>query len=584
MSELSKVEQEMIQRIKTNPVLWAKAYLVTYDAVKKAYTPWTARWYQAEMLQDKSLRKVYRCGRRTGKTETMVIEALYHTNTRQEFVAMFVAPYENQIRMIFDRLRALIDASPLVKDKVERSTKNPYAIEFKGGSKILGFTTGASSNSGAASLRGQRADMIICDEMDYMGDSDFENVSMLAAERADISIVCSSTPTGKRGWFWKLCQPGSGYSEHYHPSMHNPNWNDAMEAEFRSEMTELGYIHEIIADFGPQDTGVFNKDCVDKAREIDNFTYSPLTQIQEFTRQKEGRDIPKNIAPVGNRVPQNIFRTMAVDWDKYGASSSILILDFDMEYKRFRVMNRIEVPKSEYTYDNAINMIVQLNAIYNPSWIYIDRGSGEYQLERLHLIGDQRPETGLKVKVKGFSFSNKLPIPDPVKKTVTMEPMKPFMVNQLTIAFERGRVILSPYDDTLYKQLIDYSVVRIGANGQPVFTDENEHFVDCLGLAYLAFVLEFPDITKSVKQLEFTSKIIVSNKEIGADKSVDLSFMKNGVKNPWLDKVDFSERRGERQTYFKVPLGKPLQRSSSFGWGNRFGRGNNSGSTNRRMF
>ena len=365
MSELSKVEQEMIQRIRSNPVLWAKAYLMT------------ARWYQAEMLQDRSRRKVYRCGRRTGKTETMVVEALYQTNTKNEFVAMFVAPYENQIRMIFDRLRSLIDASPLIKNKVERSTKNPYAIEFEGGSKILGFTTGASSNSGAASLRGQRADMIICDEMDYMGDSDFENVSMLAAERADISIVCSSTPTGKRGWFWKLCQPDSGYSEHYHPSMHNPNWCDEMEAEFRSEMTELGYIHEIIAEFGPQDTGVFNKDCVDKAREIDNFTYSPLTQIQEFTRQKENRDIPRNIAPVGNLVPQNIFRTMAVDWDKYGASSSILVLDFDVEYQRFRVMNRIEIPKSEYTYDNAINMIVQLNAVYNPSWIYVDRGAGK---------------------------------------------------------------------------------------------------------------------------------------------------------------------------------------------------------------
>lgn len=65
---------------------------------------------------------------------------------------------------------------------------------------------------------------------------------------------------------------------------------------------------------------------------------------------------------------------------KYGASSSILILDFDMEYQRFRVMNRIEIPKSEYTYDNAINMIVQLNAIYNPSWIYIDRGSGKQKL------------------------------------------------------------------------------------------------------------------------------------------------------------------------------------------------------------
>lgn len=213
-----------------------------------------------------------------------------------------------------------------------------------------------------------------------------------------------------------------------------------------------------------------------------------------------------------------------------------------------------------------------------------DNNNVEYQLERLHLLGEKDPSTGLKVKVKGFSFSNKLPIPDPVTKTVTMEPMKPFMVNQLTIAFERGRIILSPYDDTLYKQLIDYSVVRIGANGQPVFTDENEHFVDCLGLAYLAFVLEFPDITKTVKQIDYTSKIIISNKEIRADKTVDLAFMKNGVKNPWLDKVDFSERRGERANYFKVPLGKPLHKNNGLSWGNRFNKGNNSGENNRRMF
>ena len=89
---------------------------------------------------------------------------------------MFVAPYENQIRLIFDRIKELIGSSPLVSDLVESSTKNPYAVRLMNGSKILGFTTGASSNSGGASLRGQRADLIVCDEMDYMGDGDFENI------------------------------------------------------------------------------------------------------------------------------------------------------------------------------------------------------------------------------------------------------------------------------------------------------------------------------------------------------------------------------------------------------------------------
>ena len=65
------------------------------------------------------------------------------------------------------------------------------------------------------------------------------------------------------------------------------------------------------------------------------------------------------------------------DWDKYGASSSIIILDYDVEKNKFRVTRRIEVPKSEYSYDNAVNLIVDLNRIYNPSWIYVDRGAGK---------------------------------------------------------------------------------------------------------------------------------------------------------------------------------------------------------------
>lgn len=62
---------------------------------------------------------------------------------------------------------------------------------------------------------------------------------------------------------------------------------------------------------------------------------------------------------------------------KYGASSSILILDYVPEYNKFQVVRRIEVPKAEYSFDKAVNMIIELNKIYNPTWIYADRGSGE---------------------------------------------------------------------------------------------------------------------------------------------------------------------------------------------------------------
>lgn len=55
-----------LSNINKNPVMWAKTFVTTIDNKTKKKVPWTARWYQAEMLLDKSLKKVARCGRRTG--------------------------------------------------------------------------------------------------------------------------------------------------------------------------------------------------------------------------------------------------------------------------------------------------------------------------------------------------------------------------------------------------------------------------------------------------------------------------------------------------------------------------------------
>ena len=62
---------------------------------------------------------------------------------------------------------------------------------------------------------------------------------------------------------------------------------------------------------------------------------------------------------------------------KYGASSSIIILDYDLIHRKFKVIKRVEVPRSEYSYDTAVNLVVELNDQYNPAWIYADAGAGE---------------------------------------------------------------------------------------------------------------------------------------------------------------------------------------------------------------
>lgn len=249
-------------------------------------------------------------------------------------------------------------------------------------------------------------------------------------------------------------------------------------------------------------------------------------------------------------------------------------MDYNVIKQKFQVIKRVEVPRGEYSYDNAVNLIVELNDIYNPSWIYVDRGSGEYQLERLHIIGEERPSTGLRNKVKGFQFKQTLEIMDPVTKLVTKEPFKPFMINQLAICFERDKMMLSPFDEVLHKQLIDYEVERISQSGVPVYTSENEHFVDALGLAYLAFVLEFVELTQAIKKVVNSTKIIQTPIQLGQSRAkADLRELQTPTSNPWNQlKTDPNELRGDRQTWVKVPAtAKPS--SGGGGWGTRGGRG-----------
>lgn len=258
-------------------------------------------------------------------------------------------------------------------------------------------------------------------------------------------------------------------------------------------------------------------------------------------------------------------------------------MDYDVKYEKFRVIKRVELPRAEYSYDNAVNTIVRLNKIYNPSFIYADAGSGEYQIERLHILGEEDKSSGLKNKVKRWQFSQTLDIVDPITGEVNKQPMKPFMVSQLQIAFERDRMMLSPLDEVLTKQLTNYEVERISQNGTPIFTSVDEHYVDALGLAYLAMVLEFKELTNTIKDIEVSTKMAFTNKSIG---KASLNKMFNEIQNSYSSQgvqlKPSDDLRGDRQSWVKVPQsyrsGTSVSRSS---WGRRSGGG---GSCGRSMW
>lgn len=405
----------------------------------------------------------------------------------------------------------------------------------------------------------------------YLGPNDFDTISMIAGERPDIGMFVSSTPTGKRSHFYNLCtNKALGYVEHYHPSMHNPQWCDQMEAEFREQLTEQGFVHEILAEFGTEESGVFDKIKLDNAIKQINYCYNELTFNQKRKCEETGV-WPEMMIYDRNPAPRNIFRCMGVDFDKYQAGSSVVILDFDQVIGKFQVIKRVEVPRGEFSYDNAVKTIVRLNEIYQPAWIYCDRGAGEYQIEQLRIIGEEQPHTGLKHKVKGWQFKNTVDVMDPITKEIVKEPLKPFMVNQLALCIERERLVLSEYDKTMYDQLINYSVERISQSGNPVFTSENEHAVDGLGLAYLAFVLEFPSVANTVKRPTFSSAISNTETKLG-QQSVGSLFEQSKAWSKLESKKDSGELPEPGENWVKVPWGSKRSTGASSGsWGRRGG-------------
>ena len=99
--KISPVEAEKVKAVLRDPVLWAKAFVVAMNPETKKYGPWIARDYQAEILRNRDIRKVYRMGRRLGKClpgwvkilnpvtgEYVTIEELYHKKQNTSVVAL----------------------------------------------------------------------------------------------------------------------------------------------------------------------------------------------------------------------------------------------------------------------------------------------------------------------------------------------------------------------------------------------------------------------------------------------------------------------------------------------------------------
>ena len=409
-----------------------------------------------------------------------------------------------------------------------------------------------------------------------MTDQDFEAIYAISLEAPErINVMIASTPTGRRGKFYKACEEmkfnqedklkpintrqlgyvyntkpynrkeAEGWKEFHFPSMANPEWSQKMERELKQQFSEVAYEHEVEAEFGTETVGVFNKEYVDEAS----------SKGYAFLEQKQ----------------MNSPIAIGVDFDKYGAQSNIVVLQYDpydkrrerpemgettATFGRFKVINHIEVPKSDMHYDLTVQMVKELDEKYQPFGIYPDKGAGEYQLEMLR--------KALGEKVKGIFYGSSLEVEDPVTGVIEKKPLKPFLVNQTTLLLERGQLRI-PHKDTsdiIRRQMTNFQVVKVSERTQePTYSNTDEHGLDAMIFALYGFIQEYPNLVNTIDKRDIARRVMLAE-----NRSVDplQAMMKDRIQNRTTDGNDLTSH----STRASLKVGRRKQ-DTGLGWGRR---------------
>ena len=504
------------------------------------------------------------------------------TELKKGATCLVATPYDTQAREIFDQLNNFINGNPVLEASVASIRRSPYEIVFHNKSRIKLYTAGTRSGTEGGSLRGQKASWLYMDEVDYLGDKDFEAIFAITFEAPErIGVMVASTPTGRRGKFYQICHQklnqnvklfkkanqydmrtydraeAEGWQEFYYSTMVNPDWSPKMERELRNIYTEVAYEHEVLAEFGTEMVGVFNKDYIDEAA---SNGYALLSQ-------------PRLDSPIA----------IGIDWDKFGAATQIVVTQWNpllerrprpeidgpgvTTYGRFQVINRVEIPKGEFTYDNAVRKIIELDSIYKPFAIYADRGSGEYQVEMLRkALGD---------KVRGIHLGSSYEVRDPYSREFDKKPIKPFIVNQTTLLLERGQLQIpsEKTDEVIRRQMTNYTVERVSPKtGEPTYSNEDEHALDGMMLGILAFIDQMPEIIKTIEDVKPTKNFGHANV-----KFVDpLGRIYKGHSNTQQDVQEYVDKWDEPSPPPPRKTAIGGKRGKSFSWGSRGGGGKGS--------
>jgi len=498
-SEFGSEEDFNYLKVISNPASWANFEL-----------GWEARWFQKEILNCSSQFKAIRAGRRAGKSESMALLALWYLFTNggladRQFQILMVAPYMSQVSKFFDSVRGFIKQSTgmSMPGVVKRNVINPQIIEFGQGGIMRGFSSGGTSGSSAGSdkVRGQDADLIIIDEVDYVADVDIEVVMAILGSHPGARLIAASTPTGFRSKLYEWCRnKEAGFKEFWFISAESPTWSPDTEKMFKENYSESGYNREFLAEFGEEAAGVFRPG-----------------------------DIQKSIADYD--MDKCFYRSeceyvIGVDWNKTTGTHITVVeaISIQGEGVKYRLVDKEIIRKADFQQIEGVKRLMEMDKKWGGNnHIYVDAGFGHVQVEMMWKYDVDHPNEGTdyRNKVKPITMNQNIEIRDPVTGQMIKKPIKQFMVDNAARSLENQMCLVPRTEDTatrivpkevafanigLAQQMREFKIMRYAPSGMPTYSQDYEHTLTAWMLALMGHLLEYSDIN----QMNLVSNIAYS--------------------------------------------------------------------------
>lgn len=517
----------------TNSYYWADKNIDTDNPIPEKRL-FAHRWYQEQIARCTAHRKAIRCGRRAGKSYSLALNILHRALTNSNYYILIVTPFEVQseeiVNLILQFARNLNPEFGSYESLGIKHKGSPnHTITFSNGSRIKAFTAGSN---GAGSVRGQRADLIVLDEVDYLDQKAFNSILAILADKPQTELWASSTPDGEKQLHRLSKDPV--YKEFHFPTYVIPHYNDALDREFRNGSDAIGYVQEIMAEFGASKASVFQKYFID------------LAQSQNYKITKN--EIFKN--------RKNYILIMGCDWNHDQIGTRICVVAYDKTVKKLAIVEKHNVSKEGWSQIAAINKVVKINREFIFDHIYVDEGFGTTQIQSLRQYANTQigklpsnhPDFRL-LDIVPVNFSSSVEIRDPYTGEVTKKRMKPFIVENTNRFLEGLHILLDTANDKdLIEQMKGYEEKR-GSSGIPIYSASNksvgDHDLDAFMLALYGFQVEYGEFfeTSSVAISIVTPDDMYSYAKVGLNDGDDEISISSMLKSMSESKDIFSSSR-----------------------------------------